>query len=197
MAGIEKIQVKIIEQAQMQAQNRVNYAVETAEKAKSDLKRRFDRTVEAEKVKASAEGDEAAHRVIATVMLEGRKKKLAAKQEAVSTVFEKVAENFAELPETEYVEFLGGMALSVLIEGENELILNEKDNKAVGVKLIDYLKKKDSGINVFLSSETIKTAGGLIVKNGYIQTNFTLESIIRVERERLETDVVKILFESE
>jgi vacuolar-type H+-ATPase subunit E/Vma4 len=39
--------------------------------------------------------------------------------------------------------------------------------------------------------------GGLIVKSGDIQINLTLESILRLEREKLESDVVGILFGSE
>ena len=99
MSGIDRITSKILDQAKLQAENRVNYAKETAEKAEANLKKRFDRTMEAERRKAEDEGAEAAKRVIANVMLEGRKKKLAARQDAVNLVFDKAVEKIAGLPE--------------------------------------------------------------------------------------------------
>lgn len=197
MSGIERITAKILEQAGLQAENRMNYATEAAEKAEAGLKKRFDRTQESERKKASAEGDEAAKRIVANVMLEGRKKKLSAKQDAVSLVFSQVVDKMAGLPEKDYIDFLGNLAVPVLNNADNELILNNKDREEIGEKLLKSLEKKAPGKKVELSGETISTAGGLVVKCGDIQTNLTLESILRLERERLEADVVGILFESE
>jgi len=197
MSGIDRITDKILEQAKLQAANRVNYAKETAQKTEASLMKRFDRTVEAEKRRALAEGEEAAKRVIANVKLEGRKKKLAARQEAVNLVFDRAVEKMAGLPEKDYLEFLSDLAVSVLGEGENQLILNSRDREALGSKLNKAVSKKAPEMKTVISEETVSSAGGLIVRNGDIQTNLTLESIIRLEREKLEADVVRIVFESE
>lgn len=197
MSGIDRITAKIIEQAKLQAENRMKYAEEDALKAKAALKKRFDRTMEAEKIKAGEEGNEAARRIIANVKLEGRKKKLAARQDAVNLVFSGAVKIMVELPEKDYTEFMGNLALPYLSEGENVLIMNEKDSKSIGAKLIKILNEKEPSKNVSLAEENIRTIGGLIVKRGDIQTNLTLESIIRLEREKLESEVVDILFESE
>ncbi len=197
MSGIDRITAKILDQAKLQAENRVDYARETAKKAEAGLKKRFNRTMEAERIKAAEEGDEAAKRVIANVMLEGRKKKLAARQDAVNLVFEKVITEMTGLPEKDYIEFLAGLALPVLKKGENELILNNRDKNTIGMKLLKMLKAKSPDMMVVVSDESVLSAGGLVVKNGNIQTNLTMESIIRLEREKLETDVVGLIFESE
>ena len=85
----------------------------------------------------------------------------------------------------------------MLDEEDNAIILNDRDRKAIGKDLAKLLSEKASGRKVVLSDETARTIGGLIVKSGDIQTNLTLESILRLEREKLESDVVGILFGSE
>lgn len=197
MSGIDRITDKILEQAKLQAVNRVNYAKETAKKTEASLMKRFDRTMEAEKRRAVAEGEEAAKRVIANVKLEGRKKKLSARQEAVNLVFDKAVEKMAGLPEKDYLAFLSDLAVSVLKKGENQLILNARDHDALGKKLIKAVSEKAPDMKVVISEEIVASDGGLVVRNGDIQTNLTLESIIRLEREKLEADVVGIVFESE
>jgi len=197
MSGIDRITEKILDQARLQAENKVAYAKEATDKAKAGLEKRFDRTMEAEKKKATDEGAEAAKRVIANVKLEGRKKKLAARQDAVNLVFDKAVKKMATLPEKEYVSFLVNITIAVLEKGKNELIMNPRDRDAVGSKIIEILKEKGPDMKVAISEETISTSGGLVVRNGDIQTNLTLESIIRLEREKLEADVVGLIFESE
>ncbi|MFO7612130.1 MAG: V-type ATP synthase subunit E family protein [Clostridia bacterium] len=197
MSGIEMITARIIEQAKLQAENRVNYAAETAAKAEEDLKKRFDRTLESEKAKAETEGADAARRVVANSMLEGRKKKLAAMQKAISTVFDKSVERLQVLPRKEYIDFLTNLAVPVLTEGDNILKLNDRDCSEIGSDLVESIEKKAPGMKVSISEECLKSAGGLMVMNGDIQTNLTLESIIRLGRERMEAEVVRILFERE
>ena len=67
----------------------------------------------------------------------------------------------------------------------------------MGNKIIKILEEKVPGMKVTVSEETVSSSGGLVVRNGDIQTNLTLESIIRLEREKLEADVVGLIFESE
>jgi len=197
MSGIDRITEKIISQAELQAKNRISYAAEEAEKAKSSLEKRFERTMEHEVRKAADRGKEAADRIIANTRLEGRKKKLAARQDTVNEVFNKVIGKLAGLPEEKYIDFLCRLSIPVLDDGDNALILSSSDRRKIGNKLVKELNGRVGKGNITLSEETIKTAGGLIVKSGDIQTNLTLEAIIRLEREKLESEVVGILFGSE
>ncbi|MBN1624015.1 MAG: hypothetical protein JXN10_01225 [Clostridia bacterium] len=197
MSGIDRITEKILSQAKMQAENRISYAEEEADKALKNLEKRFERTFEHELKRAEDQGKENADRIIANARLEGRKKKLSARQDTVMKVFDLVAERLAGLPKKEYMNFLCNLALPVLDESDNMIILSEKDKKEIGAELIKTLVERSSGKKVGLSDETARTMGGLIVKSGDIQINLTLESILRLEREKLESDVVGILFGSE
>ncbi|MBN2557121.1 MAG: hypothetical protein JXB33_00050 [Clostridia bacterium] len=191
------ITARIIEQAKLQAENRVNYAAEAAARAEEDLRKRFERTLEAEKARALAEGDDAARRVIANSMLEGRKKKLAVMQEAISAVFDKSIERLKSLPRKEYIDLLTSLAVPALTEGGNVIKLNKRDCAEIGSDLLGSIERKAPGMKVSISGECLKSEGGLMVMNGDIQTNLTFESIIRLGRERMESEVVRILFERE
>lgn len=197
MSGIDRITEKILEQARLQAANRIAYAKETAQKEEAGLEKRFNRTMEAEKRRAEDDGNEAAKRVIANVRLEGRKLKLSARQEAVNLVFDKAVEKIAGLPKKQYVDFLASLALKAAEDGCNKLILNTRDKEAVGEELLKAIAAEDDSFEMEIAEETVTAAGGLIIRNGDIQTNLTLESIIRLEREKLEAEVVGIIFESE
>lgn len=197
MSGIDRITEKILNQAKLQAENTVSHANEEAVKNRQNLEKRFERTLEHEHKRAEAKGKEAAGRIIANTSLEGRKSRLAARQEIVDRVFEEVKTRLAGLPEKEYLDFLCSLAIPFLSKDDNTLILSEKDADSIGEKLVGMLMDKSKGMKIGLSDERARTAGGLIVKSGDIQINLTLEAMTRVEREKLETEVVGILFESE
>ncbi len=197
MSGIDRINKKILNQAELQAKNRISYAEEEADKALKSLEKRFERTLEHEMKKAEDLGKETAARIIANARLEGRKKKLEARQDTINQVFDRVAAEMAGLPAEKYIDFLCNLAVPVLDDNENSIILSEKDKGKIGEEIVKAIASKAPGKKVSLSDETVKTAGGLIVKSGDIQINLTLESILRLEREKLESDVVKILFGSE
>lgn len=194
MSGIERITEKILEQARLQAENRVEYAREKAENQKEALGKRLQRAMEAEIERAGAEGESQADRIVADVMLEGRKKKLTVKQNAVAKAFDKALDGIVGMPADDYADFLCKMIIPALDEGGNELVFNEKDAEGVGQNVLEKLSSQAAGMKVDISKERLNAKGGVIVKNGDIQTNLTLESVIRMEKERLEPEVVQILF---
>lgn len=193
MSGLDLIIEKIITQANTQADNEMQYAKSQIDKQLSEQKVRFDRGMESELSHAKAKGEEEYKRVIAGAMLEGRKNILNTKVDIINDVFDRALQQLSDLPEKEYVDLLVHLSETSFVKGENTVILNAKDKKNIGSKLIAKLKEK--GIDAVISEETIKSLGGLIVKNGQIQMNLTFESIIRVEREKLESEVVRMLFE--
>lgn len=195
MSGIDRIIDKIISQANIQAENETNYVLSKIEKSEKEQKKRFDRSMEGEIAHAKKRASEEYKRVIADAMLECRKNLLNEKVQVINEVFDKTLIHLTKLPETSYINMLANMAKMVLVEGENEIILNTNDNKNIGAKLVKTLKENNKEYNISLSNKTIKSSGGLIVKNGDIQTNLTFEAVLRVEREKLEGEVVKLLFE--
>ncbi|MBN2852150.1 MAG: hypothetical protein JXQ23_05375 [Clostridia bacterium] len=193
MSGLDLIIEKIITQANTQADNEMQYVKTQIDKQLSEQKSRFERGMEIEINHAKAKGEEEYKRVIASAMLESRKNILNQKVEIINDVFSQALQKLSELPEQEYIDLLIHISKASFEKGANTIILNERDQKTIGKKLA--AKLKEEGIEVQISDETNKSLGGLIVKNGQIQTNLTFESIIRAEREKLESEVVRMLFE--
>jgi len=195
MSGIDRIIDKIITQANIQSENEKEYVASKIKEHEIEQEKRFKRTMESEIAHAKVKASDEYKRVIADAMLECRKNILKEKVEIVNEVFGKTLNYLTNLPESSYINMLVNLSKNILIEGENEIILNAKDNKAIGDELVNKLKSSNGKIKVTLSKTTNNSIGGLVVKNGDIQTNLTFEAVLRVEKEKLESEVVKLLFE--
>jgi V/A-type H+-transporting ATPase subunit E len=137
-------------------------------------------------------------RMISYAELEARKAKLQAKQEMVDEVFEKAVERLVSLPDSQYLKVLSDMIVRSINEGSAEVVLSEKDRKRLGGEFINSINKRLSAegkkADIKLSSETRGIRGGFILKAGDIEINNSFEAIIRMQRDQLETEVVKTLF---
>ncbi len=194
MSGIDLIIEKIISQANLQAVNELKYVNSKIDKNFEEQKKRFKRTLESELAHAVVKAQEEHKRVIAGAMLESRKNLLQTKVDLINEVFDKTLEHLMGLSTNEKVGFLANIAKGSLLVGENELVLNSSDKKEIGSKLVKELSA-DKTKKVSLCEETIDVCGGLVIRNDKIQTNLTYAAILRVEREKLEGEVVKLLFE--
>jgi len=194
MAGIDRIIEKIIVQAKTQATNEKTYVLSEIEKEKAEQEKRFERGLETEIHQATLTGEEEYKRVIANTMLECRKNILSTKVDVINDVFNKVLDYLINLPKDKYVDFMFTLSKKFFVKGENYIILNEKDKSKIGKQLVEKIQSEIKDITVFISEESNKSLGGLIVKNGFVQTNLTFEAILRIEREKLESEVVRLLF---
>ncbi|MCK5811699.1 MAG: hypothetical protein KAG94_02260 [Clostridiales bacterium] len=193
MSGIDLIIEKIISQANKQADNELKYVNTKIDKQFKEQQKRFKRTLESELAHAKVKAQEEHKRVIAGAKLESRKNLLQTKVDLINEVFDKTLEHLMELSVDEKVNFLTNVAKGSLIVGNNELMLNDSDTKDIGSKLVKQLST-DKTKKVSLCEKTIDVCGGLVIRNDKIQTNLTYKAILRVEREKLEGEVVKLLF---
>ena len=105
----------------------------------------------------------------------------------------------AELPEADYVAFLAREAAEASATGQEELILSKKDRAAVGAKAVkaanELLAKKRPDAVLTLSAETRELAGGLILKQGDIEVNCSVDTLLELSRGELAARVAEVLFE--
>ena len=198
MSGAEKIQTKILEEARLIAEANIKRAEEEAAniiKAASDeaeAKRR--KIIE----KAEDEAAEVKKRIVAVAELEARKQKLMAKQEVVEEAFELTLKKLNNLSDVEYESILIEMIPNSVETGREEILFSPKDKKKLSRGFIDELNKRLSqrGIpaNLKISEETRNISGGFILKSGDIEINNSFESILRMNREDIESEVIKSLF---
>jgi len=198
MAGAENLRERILEEARRQAQANIERAEKEAAQIIQAARQKAEDKSKSILEKAQREAEERRRRLISVAELEGRKQKLSTKQELIEEAFRKAVEKLNSLPDQHYREIITDMVISSVKSGDEEVIFSEKDRKRLGNKFIDNINKrlKSKGIkgDVRLSGETRDIDGGFILKKGNVEINNTFEALIRMRREELETEVVKVLF---
>lgn len=148
--------------------------------------------------KAEIEAKSIKERIISAAKLEVRNNKLSAKQEKISEVFEKSIDSLCSMSKEEFINFVENSILSIGVEGDETLILNE-----VGIKVIDesFIKELNSKLNargidgkIKLASKTREFRGGFILEKNGIEINNTYEALVEALRDEVEYEVAGVLF---
>jgi len=123
--------------------------------------------------------------------LEGRKLRLEAKQEVISKSFDLALEKLSNMEEEAYLNLLEKCMRETGME-KGELLLNKKDRHSIGQKLVGRVNK--NGFHFVLSEEEISAKGGFILRDGAVEVNSTLETMVNAVKEAVTPEVVKVLF---
>lgn len=194
MKGTEKI----IAHIQADAKAKADAIIAQAEQQCSEIREEYAkkaREAYTEKIRAGVKACEDATESRDRIeQMEGKKELLALKQEMVSAGFDKAREMILSLPEDKYCALLTQLALRAAPEGRGEIILNASDRAKYGEAVVKAVNEKLSG-SMKLSGEAGDFSGGLIVKNGDVEANSTLELLIEMCRGEMSSQVAKALFE--
>ena len=195
MKGTEKIIAHIKADAEAQ----VNAILAQAEQQCAGIRGDYDKqaaALYAERlrlgVKETQDKVDSAQRI---ARMEGRKEMLSAKQELVSRCFAEAQKRIVSLPEEQYVAFLAKLAAQASVTGEEEIVLNARDRKAVGEKLVRAANALLPEGRLTLADQTGDFAGGLILRRGSIEVNCTLELLVELSQNDLSAKVAEILFQ--
>ena len=199
MNGIEKITARI----EADAQEEVRKIREASEARCAEIRAENERKAEAAYWKIIQDGakeiEDRASRTDRTARLEARKIVLAMKQQMVSRAFDLARSKIVDLPEQDYVGFLAKQASDAAITGQEELILNEQDRKRYGGKVVkaanELRARNGAEACLTLSENTRRIYGGLILKQGDIEVNCTVETMLDLSRGELAAQVAEVLFE--
>ena len=195
MKGTEKIIAHIKADADAQ----VNAILAQAEQQCAGIRGDFDKqaaALYAERLRAGVkETQDKVDGEARIARMEGRKELLAAKQELVSRSFRKAQEQIVSLPEEQYVAFLAKLAAQASVTGAEKIVLNARDRKAIGEKLVKAANARLKNGRLTLAEETGDFAGGLILRRGSIEVNCTVELLVELSRSELSAQVAEILFQ--
>ena len=198
MEGIEKITARIIEDAereiaamQQETEEEVNtllaQAQTEAEQESMELLIRGRRAAEERRERLSSSAD-----------MECRKLELAAKQELLQQSFDAALEELCALPQERYVTLLSALAVEASSSGRERMILSARDADRLGEEIVKAanaaLQKAGRGGELTLSQETRPIPGGFILAEGDVELNCAFDTLIRLQREKLEKEVAAILF---
>lgn len=131
--------------------------------------------------------------------MEAKKSALSVKQEMISAAFDAAREEIVNMPRDKYTQFLARMAAEAAASGMEEIVLNARDKAEVGKSVCkaanELLSAKGTPGKLTVSEDTADISGGVIVRFGGIETNCSIDALIRQRRSGLSTEVAAALFE--
>lgn len=204
MNGIEKITGQI----DADVQKEIDAALDQARAQAQEIEDRYasQAQTQAEAIRRKGEQDAALRqeRLVDVAKLEARKTILAAKQELVGQAFDLALKKLLELPDQEYISLLAKLAVSASRTGREQVILSQKDRSRYGKQAVtmanDMLAKKagpraaQTDGMLTLAEESRPMAGGLILRDGKVETNCSFEVLIHLQRDSLSAEVARALF---
>jgi len=192
MNGIEKITARILADAQAEAD-----AVKAEAQAKcAEIKGDYDKKAQDEYWKLArtgvAECEAKIQRLGRAAEMEAKKNVLTLKQDMVSQAFEKATAQVCSMPEDEYVAFLARLAAKASGTGDEEILVAEKD-AAIGAKIAEEANKLCSG-QLHFDGNTLDMPGGIVLRQGNIEINCNIETLVNQYRYELASQVAEVLF---
>ena len=200
MKGIDKITSRIIADAEAECRDVKRESDERCAAVRAENEKRAQHEYWRLVREGVKDTEQRVQRMDRTARLEAKKSVLNMKQEAVSRAFDLAKDKIAELPERDYVAFLAREAAEAAITGQEEVIFCERDRKSVGAKAVkaanELLAAKGMPGLLTLSDATRDMAGGLMLKQGDIEVNCTVDTLLDLTRDELAARVADVLFES-
>ncbi len=137
-------------------------------------------------------------RLSSAAALEAKKQLLGTKQEMMQAAFERAAQLLAELPDSLYIPLLARLASEASRTGSEKLAFSERDTARIGTAVKnaanDLLRRAGKEANLTVSAGAREMSGGVIVINGDIETNCSLDALIGQHRSALSGPVAQKLF---
>lgn len=198
MAGVENIKGKILQDAELKANEILDkarlQAKEIIEKANQKAESR-----EKEISQKSVYDINEKRRIInSNVELEMRKDVLSAKQQSIEEVFDKALERMNNLDKSKYEKVIYDMLMDSVESGEEEIVMSESRKSKLSSDFISKVNKALEKVgkkgNIKLSDETRNISGGFILKSQGVEINNSFESVIRLYRDEIEPKVAEIFF---
>ena len=225
MDGLEKITARInadIDQEILRARSETQAQVD---EILSQGRAQADKECAEILARGERAAQEREERLESAAQMETRKLKLAAKQEMLARAFDLALEKLCSLPEPEYVKLLTDLAVKASGRGGEKLVFSPKDRSRIGKQVVTGANQRlgrggvspaddpkvpaflgkvlssapvsDAPEQLTLSEQTRPLRGGFIMLDGDVEINCAFETLIYMQREQLEREVARVLFETE
>ena len=132
------------------------------------------------------------HRVLA------RRELRVTKLSLVDAAFRQAEQQLLSLPTAEYTKLCAQLAAQASTSGSEELIFCEEDRARVGQAVAEQanalLQKAGQTAKLTLSAETRPLRGGVVLKDGLVETNCSIGTMVSGLRPALSGKVAACLF---
>lgn len=198
MNGIYRITSRIRSEAEAESKAAIAEAWCEVDDMLKDYEQEAIRQAEETARRGIFQAEEHHNRREAAAELEARKKVLEAKQEMVDLAFSLVPKAIYDLPDEGYIEYLARLAVRHSHTGTEQIVLGEEDLGLYGMAVIDaanaLLVSEGKPAGFSLADETADIYGGLILRDGDVDVNCSIETILHFIREDISGEVADILF---
>ena len=194
MDGIEKITAKIAADTRAEIE-----AITAAAKAEADTiaaesaakARAIAAELTAQGRKTAAEREE---RLASVALLDARNATLAAKQELLNKAFDRALEKLCTLEDEAYIDLLARLLVRASRTGKEQAAFNRKDCSRVGSEAVARANAMLGSGALTLAADTRPIQGGFILIDGNIETNCAFETLVRLEKNGMASEVAALLF---
>ena len=199
MNGIEKITARILSESQCAVdavkQEAAARCAEIAAAGDAAAKEEYWKLLK----KGTEDAEKRGERLDSVAQLEAKKQILGAKQQLISEVFELAAEKLIAMPEEENVAFLAALAVRASRTGAEEVIFTAETRDKIGAQVVEkansIISASGKKAELKLSGESREMRGGLILRDGSIEMNCSLDALIDGVKNDVTGQVAEILFE--
>ena len=198
MNGIEKISARILADAEAEA---VAIRAQAEEKA-AQIRAEYDRRIANEQQRLAAEAQTEAAKQLerdqGAARMAARRQVLEKKQALVDAAFRQAEQQLLSLPEADYIRLCAQLAARASVSGSEELIFSAEDREKVGLAVTEQanalLAKDGKPAKLTLSTDARPMRGGVVLKDGLIETNCSLGTMVDGLRPELSGKVAARLF---
>ena len=191
MIGLTNISEKILSDARLRAQAIVDEAQATADEILAEAQKKTKKETEEFEKACVDKAEDIQEKARLSTQLDCKKLVSTQRQELISSVYDNTLKKLLELPEEEYMALLLKLCKDVFAVEEMEgceILLNSRDKKAYGQKLVANF----SGVT--LAPKSAPIVGGIVVRKGKIEYNCALDVIVASVSEELSAKVAGALF---
>ena len=194
MNGIERITGRIRDDAQAEADRRLDAARASADKILADYRARAESESKALTEKNDKNAAAREERLISMANMDARKAILAARQDMLERAYVRALDILCSMPREESVKALADLIAQAASTGHEEVIFNAKDQKEIGEQAVGAANQK-TGMNLILSQDTANIRGGFILRDKNIEVNGSFETLVRLQKNQTAGEVAKLLFD--
>jgi len=198
MAGVEKIKEKILQDAEAKTNEILEKARLQAKEVVEKANQKAAQRVKEISQKSAYDISEKKRIINSIVELEMRKDVLAAKQQSIDEVFDKVLERMNNLDNNKYEQVIFDMLMASVESGDEEVVMSDSRKSKLSADFITRVNKALEAAgkkgSIKLSDETRNISGGFILKSQGVEVNNSFEAVIRLFRDEIEPKVAEIFF---
>ncbi len=195
MNGIEKITARITAEANEAV---IAEAEKTAGEIRAAYQKKADEAYEARMNEGNTEVRLGAERVQRAAKLQSRKDTLALKQSILERAYGRAKEKLLALPEEKYTAFLASQAGHAAVTGHERIVINSQD-RSMGEAIVRganaILTERGLPAGLTLSDESGDFSGGLKLREGSVEVNCTVDTLLALSRNSLDAEIAAILFD--